>query len=80
MNPLQQYSILNGLIMSRRVRNYPGSYHGSRGRASPLASAIASAVLSFPRSRVGAALVAYHMRDVTAQEELDKLEMIRLAQ
>ncbi|MEC8113348.1 MAG: RNA-binding S4 domain-containing protein, partial [Bacteroidota bacterium] len=37
-------------------------------------------VLSFPRSRVGAALVADHMRDVTAQEELDKLEMIRLAQ
>ena len=37
-------------------------------------------VLSFPRSRVGAALVTDHMRDVTAQEELDRLEMIRLAQ
>ena len=29
---------------------------------------------------MGAALVADHMRDVTTQEELDKLEMIRLAQ
>lgn len=37
-------------------------------------------VLSFPRSRVGAALVADHMQDVTTQEELEKLEMIRLAQ
>ena len=37
-------------------------------------------VLSFPRSRVGAALVPDHMRDVTAPEEKEKLEMIRLAQ
>ena len=37
-------------------------------------------VVSFPRSRVGAALVPDHMRDVTAPEEMEKLEMIRLAQ
>jgi ribosome-associated heat shock protein Hsp15 len=37
-------------------------------------------ILSFPRSRVGAALVAEYVRDVTAPEELEKLEMIRLAQ
>ena len=37
-------------------------------------------VVSFPRSRVGAALVPDHMRDVTAPEEREKLEMIRLAQ
>ena len=37
-------------------------------------------VLSFPRNRVGAALVPDHVRDVTAPEELEKLEIIRLAQ
>lgn len=37
-------------------------------------------VVSFPRSRVGAALVQDHVRDVTSPEELQKLEMIRLAQ
>lgn len=37
-------------------------------------------VVSFPRSRVGAALVQDHVRDVTSPEELEKLEMIRLAQ
>ena len=37
-------------------------------------------VLSFPRSRVGAALVPNHVRDVTSPEELEKLEIIRLAQ
>ena len=37
-------------------------------------------VVSFPRSRVGAVLVPDHMRDVTAPEEMEKLEMIRLAQ
>ena len=37
-------------------------------------------VVSFPRSRVGAALVPDHMRDVTSPEEKEKLEMIRLAQ
>tara|TARA_B100000989_G_scaffold72497_2_gene50872 strand:- start:9622 stop:9984 length:363 start_codon:yes stop_codon:yes gene_type:complete len=37
-------------------------------------------VLSFPRSRVGAALVSDYMRDVTKPEEKEKLEMIRLAQ
>ena len=37
-------------------------------------------VVSFPRSRVGAALVPDHMKDVTAAEEKEKLEMIRLAQ
>ena len=37
-------------------------------------------VVSFPRSRVSAALVPDHIRDVTAPEEMEKLEMIRLAQ
>lgn len=37
-------------------------------------------VVSFPRSRVGAALVPDHMKDVTSSEEMEKLEMIRLAQ
>ena len=37
-------------------------------------------VLSFPRNRVGAALVPDHVSDVTAPEELEKLEIIRLAQ
>lgn len=36
-------------------------------------------VLQFPKSRVGAALVAEYMEDVTPQEQLDKKEMIRLA-
>ncbi|MDA0904304.1 MAG: S4 domain-containing protein [Bacteroidetes bacterium] len=37
-------------------------------------------VISFPKSRVGAALVAQHMKDVTLAEELEKLDMIRLSQ
>ncbi len=37
-------------------------------------------VVSFPRSRVGASLVPDHVVDVTAPEELEKLDMIRLAQ
>ena len=37
-------------------------------------------VVSFPRSRVSAALLPDHIRDVTAPEEMEKLEMIRLAQ
>ncbi len=37
-------------------------------------------VLSFPRSRVGAALVPDHMRDVTSSEEREKFDMIRMAQ
>ena len=36
-------------------------------------------VLKFPKSRVGAALVAEYMIDVTPQEQFDKKEMIRLA-
>lgn len=37
-------------------------------------------VLRFPKSRVGASLVEQHVRDLTPQSELDKLEQIRLAQ
>ena len=36
-------------------------------------------VLSFPKSRVGAALVSEYYQDITPKEQLDKLEMIRLA-
>lgn len=35
-------------------------------------------VISFPRARVGAKLVAAHAQDVTTAEELAKLEMIKL--
>ena len=36
-------------------------------------------VLAFPKSRVGASLVAEYSVDITPKEQLDKLEMIRLA-
>ena len=36
-------------------------------------------VLTFPKSRVGASLVQDYAKDITPKEQLDKLEMIRLA-
>jgi len=36
-------------------------------------------VLSFPKSRVGAALVSEYAKNITPQDQLDKLEMIRLS-
>ncbi len=36
-------------------------------------------VLSFPKSRVGAALVPDHVKNMTPQDQLDKFEMIRLS-
>ena len=36
-------------------------------------------VLAFPKSRVGASLVSEYSKDITPQEQFDKLEMIRLA-
>lgn len=36
-------------------------------------------VLAFPKSRVGASLVQDYAKDITPKEQLDKLEMIRLA-
>jgi len=36
-------------------------------------------VILFPKSRVGAALVPEYVNNITPQEQLDKLEMIRLS-
>jgi len=36
-------------------------------------------VISFPKSRIGASLVSDYATDVTPQDQLDKLEMIRLS-
>ena len=36
-------------------------------------------VVSFPKSRVGAALVSEYAKNITPQDQLDKLEMIRLS-
>ncbi|MBM71587.1 MAG: RNA-binding protein [Crocinitomicaceae bacterium] len=36
-------------------------------------------VLSFPKSRVGASLVSDYSEDITSKEQLEKLEMIKLA-
>ena len=36
-------------------------------------------VLAFPKSRLGASLVEEYSVDITPKEQLDKLEMIRLA-
>ena len=36
-------------------------------------------VISFPKSRVGASLVPEYAKNLTPQDQLDKLEMIRLS-
>ena len=36
-------------------------------------------VISFPKSRVGASLVPEHAKNITTQDQLDKLELIRLS-
>jgi ribosome-associated heat shock protein Hsp15 len=36
-------------------------------------------VVLFPKSRVGAALVSEYAKNITPQDQLDKLEMIRLS-
>ena len=56
------------------------SAHCREGKVFIGEKAVKWKVLSFPKSRVGAALVETYARDVTAPEEVKKWEDIRAAQ